>query len=129
MPGCARRRPIATVLHVDQPSAAIWDCIGIRAYLILPEEQSIRPVEIDGPDDIAALIGFETLESDAVGPDGDRLYFDEECFIRGTSGRFQIDSIIPVAGRGVLVGTAEDGERLRDVSVPIEDLRARTKFE
>jgi hypothetical protein len=101
----------------------------MRAYLIAPEEQSIRPVEIDGSDDIAALIGFETLESDAVGPDGDRLYFDEECFIRGTSGRFQIDSIIPVAGRGVLVGTAEDGERLRGVSVPIEDLRARTKFE
>lgn len=101
----------------------------MRAYLIPTEEQSIQPVEIDGSDDIAALIGFETLESDAVGPDGDRLYFDEECFIRGTSGRFQIDSIIPVAGRGVLVGTAEDGERLRDVSVPIEDLRARTKFE
>ncbi len=101
----------------------------MRAYLIAPEEQSIRPVEIDGTDDIAALIGFETLASDAVGADGDRLYFDEECFIRGTSGRFQIDSIIPVAGRGVLVGTAEHGGRLRDVSVAIEDLRARTKFE
>ncbi|MGD8956064.1 MAG: hypothetical protein PVJ03_01930 [Chromatiaceae bacterium] len=101
----------------------------MRAYLIAPEEQSIRPVEIDGTDDIAALIGFETLESDAVGADGDRLYFDEECFIRGTKGRFQIDSIIPVAGRGVLVGTAADGGRLRDVSVAIEDLRARTKFE
>ncbi len=101
----------------------------MRAYLIAPEEQSIQPVEIDGSEDIAALIGFETLESDTVGADGDRLYFDEECFIRGTSGRFQIDSIIPVAGRGVMVGTAEDGESLRDVSVTIEDLRARTKFE
>ena len=101
----------------------------MHAFLIAPEEQSIQLVEIDGSDDIAALIGFETLESDAVGTDGDRLYFDEECFIRGTSGRFQIDSIIPVAGRGVLVGTAEDGESLGDVSISIEDLRARTKFE
>ncbi|MGB5202015.1 MAG: hypothetical protein WBN68_11465 [Sedimenticolaceae bacterium] len=101
----------------------------MRAFLIAPEEKSIQPVEIDGSDDIAALIGFETLESDAVGADGDRLYFDEECFIRGASGRFQIDSIIPVAGRGVLAGTTEDGESLGDVSISIEDLRARTKFE
>ena len=97
----------------------------MKALLIDPKSQSIEPVEVDGLDDIGKLIGFETLESDKVGGDGDRLYFDEECFIRGTEGRFQIDSVIPVAGKGVLIGTDNDGG-LTDV-VGIDDLRGRIK--
>ena len=67
----------------------------MKAFLIIPDTQAIEDVEVDGMDDIRTLVGFDSLESDAVGDDGDRLYFDEECFIRGTSGRFQIDSLIP----------------------------------
>jgi hypothetical protein len=79
-------------------------------------------------DDIAALIGYDTIESDAIGSQGDRLYFDEECFIRGTEGRFQIDKVIPVAGKGVIVGVADDGVTLRDVSTDLDELRARIKY-
>jgi hypothetical protein len=74
------------------------------------------------------LIGFDTIESDNLGSLGDRLYFDEECFLRETKGRFQIDKVIPVAGKGVVVGTAEDGSALRDVATDIEDLRRRIKY-
>ena len=101
----------------------------MKAFLIIPDTQAIEDVEVDGMDDIRTLIGFDSLESDAVGDDGDRLYFDEECFIRGTSGRFQIDSLIPVAGRGVVVGTTATDASLQDVSTPIADLRQRTRFE
>jgi hypothetical protein len=74
------------------------------------------------------LIGYDTIESDAVGTAGDRLYFDEECFLRGSRGRFQIDSVIPVSGRAVLVGTADEGRTLRDVATDADSLRQRIKY-
>lgn len=38
-------------------------------------------------------------------------FFDEECFIRGSSDRFKIDKLLPVAGKGVVVGVSADGAR------------------
>ncbi|MDZ7661146.1 hypothetical protein [Thiohalophilus sp.] len=55
-------------------------------------------------------------------------FFDEECFLRGSEGRFQIDSLIPVSGNGVVMGAEEDGSGLRDVTLSQEALAARTKF-
>lgn len=100
----------------------------MKALLIDPETQSIEEIDIAGKGDLPDLIGFDTLESDAVGEHGDRLYFDEECFLRGTKGRFQIDKVIPVAGRGVVVGTEADGETLRDVAIGAEELGRRIKY-
>jgi hypothetical protein len=100
----------------------------MKAILIDPENRAIEPVDIDGRNDIVRLVGYDTLESDAVGTAGDRLYFDEECFLRGTTGRFQIDTIIPVSGKGVIVGTVGDGSTLRDAVTEIDALRSRIKY-
>jgi hypothetical protein len=100
----------------------------VKAFLITPDKQSIEAININGREDIARLIGFDTIESDAVGTAGDRLYFDEECFLRGTSGRFQIDSVIPVSGKALIVGTADGGSTLRDVASDIDSLRRRIKY-
>jgi len=100
----------------------------MKAILINPENRSIDPIDITGRDDLVRLIGYDTLESDAVGTEGDRLFFDEECFLRGTTGRFQVDTIIPVSGKGVIVGTDEDGSTLRDAVADIEALRSRIKY-
>jgi hypothetical protein len=100
----------------------------MKAILIDPENRTIESVDVDDRDDIVRLVGFDTLESDAVGTAGDRLYFDEECFLRGTTGRFQIDTIIPVSGKGVIVGTAEDGSTLRDAATGIDELRSRISY-
>ena len=100
----------------------------MKALLIDPQKQSLEPIEIQGRDDIVKLIGYDTIESDAVGSAGDRLYFDEECFLRGTKGRFQIDSMIPVSGRAVLAGSADDGRTLRDVAMDADSLRSRLKY-
>jgi len=100
----------------------------MKAILINAENRSIDAIDITGRDDLVRLIGFDTIESDAVGTEGDRLFFDEECFLRGTSGRFQIDSIIPVSGQGVVVGSSDDGSTLRDVATGIEELRSRIKY-
>lgn len=100
----------------------------MKALLINPEGRSIEPIDVADRTAIARLIGYDTIESDAVGSAGDRLYFDEECFLRGTKGRFQIDSVIPVSGRAVLIGTADDGQTLRDVATDRDDLRSRIKY-
>jgi hypothetical protein len=100
----------------------------VKALLINPENRSIEPIDVADRAAIAKLIGFDTIESDAVGNIGDRLYFDEECFLRGTSGRFQIDNVIPVSGKAVIVGAADDGVTLHDVTVDIDSLRSRIKY-
>ena len=100
----------------------------MKALLINPESRSIETIKINGREDLARLIGFDTIESDAVGTAGDRLYFDEECFLRGSSGRFQIDSVIPVSGKALIVGTADGGSTLRDVASDIDSLRRRIKY-
>jgi len=100
----------------------------MRALLINPETRSIEAIDITSHADLASLIGYDTIESDAVGTAGDRLYFDEECFLRGTTGRFQIDTLIPVSGRAVIVGTADDGATLRDVATDIDDVHSRIKY-
>ena len=100
----------------------------MKAFLVTPDKQSIEAININGREDIARLIGFDTIESDAVGAAGDRLYFDEECFLRGTSGRFQIDSVIPVSGKALIVGTSDGGSTLRDVASDIDSLRRRIKY-
>jgi hypothetical protein len=100
----------------------------MKAIVISPATQSIEMADITTLDDIRAIVGYDTLESDAIGTQGDRLYFDEECFLRGTTGRFQIDSVVPVAGKGVIVGTADGGATLRDVVTDAEDLRRRIRY-
>ena len=100
----------------------------MKAIVISPATQSIETVDLATLDDIRAVVGYDTLESDAIGTQGDRLYFDEECFLRGTSGRFQIDSVIPVAGKGVIVGTTDGGATLRDVVTDVDDLRRRIRY-
>ena len=99
----------------------------MKAFLISPELKKIEEIEIAGEQDTIRLIGFDTLESDSIGSNGDRLYFDEECFLRGTAGRFQVDKLIPVSGSGVLVGTSDDGS-LQDVATDIDGLRSRIKY-
>lgn len=99
----------------------------MKAYLITPDKGSIEPVDIAGIETIKALIGFDTIESDAIGKHGDRLYFDEECFLRGGGVRFQIDTVIPVSGRAIVIGTRADGS-LRDVAMELEELRGRLRY-
>lgn len=99
----------------------------MKAFLIDPVATSIEAVAVANLDDVRKLIGYDDLESDEI-EGADRLYFDESCFIRGAPGKFRLDSLIPVAGRGVVVGCAEDAETLLDTALTLEALRARTVF-
>ena len=100
----------------------------MKALLITPDTQSIESIEVTDHADIARIIGYDTIISDEIGSHGDRLFFDEECFLRGTSGRFQIDTVIPVSGKGVIVGSTDDGTTLRDAVSDIERIQRRIKY-
>ena len=59
------------------------------------------------------------------------LYFDENCFIRDnkTLGRFQIGSLAPVAGVGVVVRFLDSTEMsFEKPSLSLEDLQSLVKF-
>lgn len=100
----------------------------MKALKITPNEQSVEEIDIGGLDDIVKLIGYETVTFDEIRPEGDRLYFDEECFLRGTSGRFQIDTVIPVSGVGVIIGATDDGATLQNALSDIESISSRIKY-
>lgn len=99
----------------------------MKAYLISPEHKTVAAIDIESVDDIVAQVGYATLETDVITDQGDTLYFDEECFLRGASGRFQIDSLIPVSGKGVVVGVDADGG-LVDAQLDLDGLNERLKF-
>ena len=100
----------------------------MKAYLIDAENQSIENINVESMSDIIKLIGYETIESDDIGDAGDRLFFDEECFLRGSAGRFQIDTLIPVSGKGIVICANKDGTTLSDVQISLDDLRSRIKY-
>ncbi len=103
----------------------------MQAFLIDAYDQTIEPIEIEASlDDIRRAIGHDTIESDDVGDGDDRLFFDEECFIRQQPkpGRFRLDSLPPVAGRGVVVGGGPEADSLRAPEIMLDELKARVQF-
>lgn len=103
----------------------------MRGFLIDPAARTVSPVDVvGGIDGVRALIGFPAVDSDEIDDNGDRLFFDEECFIRSAPGapRFRVDNLAPVAGRGVVVGSSAQGEPLADAVIGLEALRRRVTF-
>ena len=100
----------------------------MKAFRIDPVEKTVEEIEVHNTGDIAEAIGFDSIISDEIGPNGDRLYLDEDCFIRGSEGRCQIDKIAPVAGFGVVAGSDGTEDELKDVSQDIDALIARIAY-
>jgi len=98
----------------------------MHAYMIDGDKQSIEAIEISSKADIVKLVGHDTIISDEI-DDKDAVYFDEDCFIRGSSGRFQIDKLAPISGKAVVCGYLE-GDQLTNAHLGEEDLRGRLKF-
>lgn len=99
----------------------------MHAILIDPVAGELSNIELGNQDEIASLIGFDTIISDEIADSSDLLYFDENCFIRGTEGRFQLDALPPVAGKALVLGASADGES-QAPELAIEALEQRVKF-
>jgi hypothetical protein len=100
----------------------------MKAYLIDANRKTVSPVDLaDGLAGIRRLIGYDSIDSEEIDASGDRLFFDEGCFLRDQTGkgRFKLDNLVPVADRAVAVGSMNDGANLKDVAVELAALRQR----
>lgn len=97
----------------------------MKAILINASKQTLIEIEIETEADIAVAIGFDTLESDDLEPDH-KLFFDEECFLRGSKGRFQLDKLIPISGKALILGNA--GGSLGDVALSTAEISQRIQY-
>jgi len=101
--------------------------------LILAETPSValrRDYDISLPEihaDSEQLIGFDSVNSDEIDASGDRLFFDERCFLRDQAGkgRFKLDNLAPVADKAVVAGSSDGGGALQDAAVDPGALLAR----
>ena len=103
----------------------------MQVFVIDPSTKEIREAKItDGESEVRQIIGFDSIDFDEIDDNGDRLYFDESCFIRHGAdvGRFRVDSLAPVAGKGVIVGGEPGGKAIADAQISIEALRGRVQF-
>ena len=101
----------------------------MKAFLIDPASQSATTIHLSsGLDEIRQLIGFDTVDSDELNPSGDRLFFDERCFIRNEpgAGRFKFATHAPVAGRGVIACMADGA--FQDCSLTLDEVQQKLEF-
>jgi len=103
----------------------------VQVFVIDPATKGTREVCVtDGESGVRQLIGYDSIDFDEIDDNGDRLYFDESCFIRHGAdvGRFRVDSLAPVAGKGVITGGEPGGKAIAGAQITIDALRARVKF-
>jgi len=98
----------------------------MKAFIIDGKTQDIEAADVESMDAITERIGFDSVIADEL-DSTNRIYFDEDCFLRGTSGRFQIDTLPPIAGIGIVLGSSETGV-LADVTLSLEEVQERTRF-
>jgi hypothetical protein len=101
----------------------------MKAFLIDPAIQSVTAVDLlGGFDEIRQLIGFDTVDSDEINAAGDRLFFDEKCFIRNEpdAGRFKFATEAPVAGRGLIARMVNGA--FQDCSLTLAAVQQQLEF-
>jgi hypothetical protein len=103
----------------------------MKAFLINPNLKEVTEVEIEPSiEAIQNLIGFKTVDSDEIDSNFDQLFFDDECFIRqqDQAGRFKVDNLAPIAGKGVIANSSDNGKTITNPQVTLEALTKRVTF-
>jgi hypothetical protein len=103
----------------------------MKAYLIDANSKTVSPVDLTtGLPDIRRLIGYDSIDSEEIDAGGDRLFFDEGCFLRDQTGkgRFKLDNLVPVADKAVVAGSSDDAATLKDVAVELAALERRISW-
>jgi hypothetical protein len=100
----------------------------MKAYLIDANQRTVSPsARSTGLTGVRRLIGYDSVDSEEIDASGDRLFFDEGCFLRDQSGkgRFKLDNLVPVADKAVVAGSSDDGANLKDVAAKLTALQQR----
>lgn len=104
----------------------------MRAILIDPEHGEVKEFDFDYTDykDICAAVGCDLMAVAFSLPNGDACFVDDEGLINGrwtdsfTFNHPRWGAWQPFNGRGLILGTGEDGESIDAVS-PLEEIRSR----
>lgn len=105
----------------------------IHAFMINANTKEVLPLPVSGSiDEIITLIQVpaKDLGFDEIDDNGDRLYFDEACFIneKPGAGRFRLDTLPPVSGVGIVVGWNASTDQMSNAVVLLEALKSRVSF-
>lgn len=103
----------------------------MNAYIIDPAARAIRSIELaEGESQIATVLGAKSVDFDEIDDGGDRLYFDENCFIKAKPGdaRFKVDNLAPVSGAGLICGPTASNGALQPTKNDLESLTRRVQF-
>jgi hypothetical protein len=103
----------------------------MKVFLIDPTNKQVQELEVAETHlALQDLIGFDTLDLDEIDSNGDSLFFDEECFIRQqvNVGKFKVDNLAPIAGKGVIVSSLDGGKTLSTPKIKLSDLIKRVTF-
>ncbi len=103
----------------------------MNAFLIDPATREIRSMALtDGVSQIPVLLGAKSVDFDEIDDGGDRLYFDEDCFIKAKLGDacFKVDNLAPVSGTGLICGPAKADGAFEQTKNDLESLTRRVQF-
>jgi len=107
--------------------------MAINAFLINANSKEISQITLTGStDELVALINVPAKDVgfDEIDDNGDRLYFDEACFIneKPGAGRFRLDTLPPVSGMGIVVGWNTADDQMSNAKVMSDTLKSRVSF-
>lgn len=99
----------------------------MKAYLVDPNTRSIKEVEYSGNyRDIYKLCDYTCFTTVQIDENEDTLFVDDEGLLKGPV--YQFIGIKgygqPIAGKGLLLGTTEDGDSVSP-KMSLEDLKSR----
>jgi hypothetical protein len=97
----------------------------MKALLVNGLAQSLSELDISGEKDLELVLGCESVVADSLDSEH-QIFFDEDCFIKQTNGRFQIDALPPISGKAVLVRVV-DGD-FTDITSGFDQIESRVKF-
>jgi hypothetical protein len=103
----------------------------MKAYLIDANQKTVSLIDLnDGLTEIRRLIGYDSIDSEEIDASGDRLFFDEGCFLRDQpgKGRFKLDNLPPVANTAVVAGSSDAGATLKDTAAELATLQGRISW-
>jgi|TARA_R110002020_G_scaffold78762_3_gene197905 hypothetical protein len=100
-----------------------------QAYLIDSTTKLVSQVEVDGYKDIQEKIGCELFTTACSLENGDTLFVDDMSLIDGKEHEFFMfaDYPSPIAGNGLLVGTAANGDE-KDCETSIVDCAMKVRW-
>lgn len=103
----------------------------MNAFLINPDTRKILSMTLtEGVSQIPELLGAKSVDFDEIDDGGDRLYFDEDCFIKAKPGdaRFKVDNLAPVSGTGLICGPTNANGAIEQTKNDLESLTRRVQF-